>query len=224
MTVENGRSSTESSAWRIVAVELDDSLPHRSSDLPHLYVGLTKLMAEQRLADLQNGAGPKDLVGKYVRLRQDLVEASDDFEHPRTAKAILRREKRRLAKLGFAINGIATVWHTYVVDLDPAGMTDVGEGYVYVGQTSHTPEERFAIHKGPKPAAPAKDLRSKVVHKRGIGLNYELMKQLTPSSPVYTQQDALALEKKWAKKLHNMGYRVQAGDATPGRETPSKSQ
>jgi hypothetical protein len=50
------------------------------------------------------------------------------------------------------------------------------------------------------------------------------MKQLTPSSPVYTQQDALALEKKWAKKLHNMGYRVEAGDATPGRENPSKPQ
>jgi hypothetical protein len=36
---------------------------------------------------------------------------------------------------------------------------------------------------------------------------------------VYTLQDALSLEKKWAKKLHNMGYRVEAGDATPGRNS-----
>jgi hypothetical protein len=63
-----------------------------------------------------------------------------------------------------------------------------------------------------------------VVHKKGVGLNYELMKQLTPSSPVFTKQDALALEKKWAKKLHNMGYRVEAGDATPGRENAPKPQ
>ena len=124
-----------------------------------------------------------------------------------------------MARLGYAINGIATVWHTYIVDLDSTGMTDVGKGYVYVGQTSHSPEERYAIHKGPKPTAPAKDLRSKVVHKRGIGLNYELMKQLTPKSPVYTHSDALRLEKTWAKKLHNMGFRVEAGDATPGRES-----
>ena len=91
-----------------------------------------------------------------------------------------------------------------------------GRGDVCVGQTSHSREERYAIHKGPIPGAPAKDLRSKVVHKRGVGLNYELMKQLTSKSPVYTQPDALRLEKTWAKKLHVMGCRVEAGDATPG--------
>jgi hypothetical protein len=50
------------------------------------------------------------------------------------------------------------------------------------------------------------------------------MTKLSPSSPVYSQQDALALEKKWAKKLYNMGYRVEAGDATPGREASSEPQ
>ncbi len=44
------------------------------------------------------------------------------------------------------------------------------------------------------------------------------MKQLTPASPVFTQVDALRLEKSWAKKLHKMGYRVEAGDATPDRD------
>lgn len=211
-------ANSEASKWRIIAIELDESLPRRSLHTPHLYVGLTKVAAEQRLMDLQNGAGPRDLVGRYLRLRQDLVNEVDDFENARLAKATLRREKNRLAQLGHAINGIATVWHTYVVDLNPTGMTDVGKGYVYVGQTSHTPEERYAIHKREKPEPPAHDLRSKVVNKRGLGLNYELMNQLTPKSPVYTQSDALRLEKTWAKKLHNMGYRVEAGDATPGRE------
>lgn len=209
----------EDSRWQIVVVELDNSLPRRTPGLPHLYVGLTKVIVEQRLKDLQNGAGPKDLTGSFRRLRQDLLKEVDDFESSRAAKAGLRREKNRLARLGHAINGIATVWHTYVVDLDPIGMTDVGRGFVYVGQTSHTPEERYAIHKGEKPVPPARDLRSRVVNRRGVGLNYELMSQLTPSSPVYTQTDALRLEKTWAKKLHKMGYRVEAGDATPDRES-----
>lgn len=211
-------ANSDASKWRIVAVELDAALPRRAICMPHLYVGLTKVTADQRLKDLQNGAGPKDLAGCFQRLRQELLSELQDFESARTAKASLRREKNRLARLGHAINGIATVWHTYVVDLDPTGMTDVGQGYVYVGQTSHTPEERYAIHKGDKPEPPARDLRSKVVNRRGVGLNYELMSQLTPSSPVYTHSDALRLEKTWAKKLHNMGYRVEAGDATPGRK------
>lgn len=217
-------ANSEASKWRIVAVELDAALPRRSVGLPHLYVGLTKVTAEQRLKDLQNGAGPKELAGSFQRLRQDLLNELQGLESARTAKASLRREKNRLARLGHAINGIATVWHTYVVDLDPTGMTDVGQGYVYVGQTKHTPEERYAIHTGDKPEPPARDLRSKVVHRRGVGLNYELMSQLTPSSPVYTQSDALRLEKAWAKKLHKMGYRVEAGDANPGHETPPKAQ
>ena len=214
----------EGSSWRIIAIELDHALPRRTPGLPHLYVGLTKVPIEERLVDLKSGAGPEELAGLYSHLRQDLLERTEDFDNAQTAKAALKREKNRLARLGYALNGISTVWHTYVVDLDPTGMTDVGKGYVYVGQTSHTPEERFAIHKGPKPKAPAKDLRSKVVAKRGLCLNYELMTKLSPSSPVYTQQDALALEKKWAKKLHNMGYRVEAGDATPGREVSTQPQ
>jgi hypothetical protein len=203
---------------RVVVVELDQSMSRRNPTLPHLYVGLTKSDIEERFRDLQRGAGPPELAGKYLRLRMDLVEVKEDLNHQRTAKAILRREKLRLTKLGYAINGISTVWTTYVIDLDPTGIHETGEGYVYVGQTSHTPEERLAIHKGPKPEPPARDLRSKIVNKRGLGLNYELMARLTPSPPVFTQHDALSLEKKWARKLHQMGYRVEAGDATPGRE------
>ena len=209
---------------RIIAIELTSDMPRRKASLPHLYVGLTSVSVEERFINLQKGAGPKGLLGKHLKIRQDLLGTSEVFENPRTAKANLRHEKNRLTKLGYAINGIATAWHSYVVDLDPVGMTDVGKGYVYVGQTSHTPEERYSIHKGPKPAAPATDLRSKVVHKRGIGLNYELMKKLTPESPVFTQADALRLEKTWAKKLHGMGYRVEAGEATPGRKASKKVQ
>ena len=100
------------------------------------------------------------------------------------------------------------------MDLDSSGTTDVGKGYVCVGQSSHTPEERFAIHKAPKPRVPAKDLRSKVVGRRGLCLDYELMTKLSPSSPVYTQMDALTLE-KLGKKPQKLGYHLESGGSTP---------
>ena len=208
----------------IVIVELDLSMRRRNPKLPHLYVANTVDTPERRFQQLQNGKGPEFARGKHLELRQDLNPYDGPAEDEVDAANRLKRLVRALTVEGYAINGISTIWYTYVVDLDPTGMTDVGKGYVYVGQTSHTPEARYAIHKALKPEPPAKDLRSKVVAKRGLGLNYELMTKLSPSSPVYTQQDALALEKKWAKKLHNMGYRVEAGDATPGREASSKPQ
>jgi hypothetical protein len=43
------------------------------------------------------------------------------------------------------------------------------------------------------------------------------MSMLTPKGPVFAQFDAKSLERTWAKKLHKLGYRVEAGDATPDR-------
>jgi hypothetical protein len=211
------KKKTTNSSWSLIAVQLDDSLPRRDPNQSHLYVSVCRGTPEERFLELQQGAGPENLVGTYHSLCQDLLQTERQFVLKRSALKACRKEKDRLARLGHAINGISTVWHTYVVDLDSTGITDVGKGYVYVGQTSHTPEERYAIHKSTKPKPPARDLRSKVVHKRGLGLNYKLMNQLVPRPPVYTKQDALALEKRWADKLHSMGYRVEAGEQTPGR-------
>ena len=93
------------SKWRIVAVELNRDMPRRKDDLPHLYVGPTKVAVEERLADLLSGAGPTNLIGAYLHLRQDLLEKIEDFDNAKTAKAALRREKERLVSLGYALNG-----------------------------------------------------------------------------------------------------------------------
>jgi hypothetical protein len=201
--------------WRLIAVELDSSLPRRAADKAHLYVSVCQSTPEERLIELQNGEGPETLVGTYRSLCQELLKRDNTYVLRRSAIAACRKEKKRLARRGHAINGSNTQWTTYVIDLDKNGVTGTDVGFVYVGQTSHTAEERFEIHKSEKPAEPARDLRSGVVHRRGLGLNYELMASLTPRPPVYTQEDALALEKIWAQKLEDMGYRVEAGDATP---------
>lgn len=64
----------DKTTWRIIAVELDHWMPRRKSTMPHLYVGLTKSSHEQRLADMEDGAGPKDLVRSYLHLRRDVFE------------------------------------------------------------------------------------------------------------------------------------------------------
>ncbi len=206
----------------IIIVELDPSMPQRIPQKPHLYIGLTVEWPEKRFNRVMSGKISPIYAEHYKCLRPDLSVFSEVGLPPEDAKRILAQEKLRLTREGFAINGDSSVWHTYVVDLDPTGEPDVGQGFVYVGQTSLTPEARFAVHKGGKPKAPAVDLRAGVVAEKGLQLNYELMTQLTPLSPVFTLKDALVLEKTWALKLHELGYRVEAGPATPGRDSKMK--
>jgi len=204
--------------WRLIAVELDAALPRRIADKAHLYVSVCHTSPEERLIELQNGEGPETLLGTYGSLCQELLKRDRTYILRRSAISACRKEKKRLARCGHAINGSNTQWTTYVIDLDKTGVTGTEAGYVYVGQTSHSAEERFEIHKGEKPPEPARDLRSRVVKRRGLNLNYDLMASLTPRPPVYTKDDALALEKVWAQKLEDIGYRVEAGDATPDKK------
>jgi hypothetical protein len=201
--------------YRILAVELSDIIERRDSSKPNLYVGLSKVVPETRFEELLSGEGPENLRDHFKQLRMDLIEDVVEYSYMKQAKKALQREKRRLARQGHWLNGQHTVWHGYVIDLDTEGITNFGKGFVYVGQTSLTPEERFEIHKAPKPAPPARDLASKIVRRRGLRLNYELMGAMYPKSPVYTAADAKSLERSWAMKLKRMGYRVEAGDATP---------
>jgi len=203
---------------RIIAVELADIIERRDLSRPNLYVGISRVAPETRFEELLSGEGPENLRGHFKQLRMDLIEDVSEYSYMKQAKKALQREKRRLARQGHWLDGQHTVWHGYVVDLDTEGVTDFGKGFVYVGQTSLTPEERFAIHKAPKPAPPARDLASKIVRRRGIRLNYELMNVMYPKSPVYTAADAKSMERSWALKLKKMNYRVEAGDATPRDE------
>lgn len=203
----------------ILVAELDETLPRRDPQKPHLYIAVSVERPEKRFAHLVAGRGPAALKGRYVNLRPDLNPDHGEGLAPDAADEALRALKTLLARKGHAINGSATKWSGYVIDLaPPQGMTEIGKGYVYVGQTQLTPEARFAVHKGPKPAPPQRDVRSKIVARRGVALNWALMRSLEPTGPVFTPQDALELERAWAAELFRRGYRVEAGDATPGRK------
>ena len=208
-------------AWRLIAVELVD-LPCRVDGIPHLYIGKTTKSIEERFSDFMEDKGPETFAGKWLKLRQDVLEFRGEIFDKKQIEKILRSEKERLARKGHAINGSFTVWHTYVVDLDPTDIPEPGKGYIYVGQTSHTPEERYKIHKAPKPEPPAIDLGVTVVRKRGSGLNYVLAAELLPQPPFFLLEDALAAERIWAKALYKRGFKVDAGHVTPGRDNKKR--
>jgi hypothetical protein len=70
---------------------------------------------------------------------------------------------------------------------------------VYVGQTAHTPEHRFAQHKAGGKLAAGRP------HRFGVRLRYDLMKGIGPFS---TRQDAERAEKAVAAALEKRGHRV----------------
>ena len=70
---------------------------------------------------------------------------------------------------------------------------------VYVGQTAHTPEYRFAQHRAGGKLAAGKP------HKFGVRLRYDLMKGIGPFS---TRKQAEAAERAVAEALQRRGHRV----------------
>jgi hypothetical protein len=70
---------------------------------------------------------------------------------------------------------------------------------LYVGQTAHTPEHRFAQHKAGGKLAAGRP------HKFGVRLRYDLMAGIGPFS---TREAAEAAEKALAAALVRRGHRV----------------
>ena len=68
-----------------------------------------------------------------------------------------------------------------------------------MGQTAHTPEERFAQHKAGGMLAAGKP------HRYGTRLRYDLMKGV---GPFKSRADAEAAEKAVAEALKRRGHRV----------------
>jgi hypothetical protein len=70
---------------------------------------------------------------------------------------------------------------------------------VYVGQTAHAPEHRFAQHKAGGKLAAAKP------HRYGVKLRYDLMKGI---GTFPSRADAEAAERAVAEALTKRGHRV----------------
>lgn len=188
----------------ILVVELDDVVPRRVPDKPNLYVAVTVQEPGRRFEALEKGKGPAWLRGHLVRLREDLTSGPfvlhDEAAAERNAAVACLKEE------GFTVNRNSGVWTVYVVELDPKGAKNPGRGFVYVGQTSKTPEARFLEHvKGKRNKRGP--LFSPVVRKWGVRLRMDL----APDTRYFDRASAEAAEKRWCEKLKSEGYRAVGG-------------
>jgi hypothetical protein len=94
----------------------------------------------------------------------------------------------------------APTYRIYVIELSRACVPEpCALAPVYVGQTAHTPEHRFAQHKTGGRLAAGK------AHRYGVRLRYDLMKAIAPCS---TRKEAEAAEQAVARALERRGHRV----------------
>ena len=107
----------------------------------------------------------------------------------------MARRRRSPAK-----KSAARVYTVYVIQLsrdcvkEPCALAPL-----YVGQTAHTPEHRFAQHKAGGKLAAGKPCRY------GVKLRLDLMEKMGPLS---TRKEAEAAEKAMAEALERRGHRV----------------
>ena len=197
------RGAREPGHW-VIVVELDDVVPRRDPAKPNLYIAATVVEPGKRFEALRKGKGPSWLRGHTVALRSDL--GSGPFLLRDEIKPELRMAVRCLKSEGYTVNRDPAVWTVYVIELDPKGCRDPGKGFVYVGMTSKTPEERFEEHvegrrnkRGP--------LFSPVVRKFGRRLRMDL----APDTKFFDLDSAKAAEKRWCRKMKDEGYRAVGG-------------
>ena len=92
------------------------------------------------------------------------------------------------------------VYSVYIVELDRKSVrAPCAFAPLYVGQTAHRPEERFAQHKAGGKLAAGKP------HRFGVRLRYDLMKGI---GPFKSRQEAEAAETAVANALQKRGHRV----------------
>lgn len=190
--------------WLIV-IELDDVVDRRDSRKPNLYVAKTVTPPEERFATIQR-TKKKHWYSEHVkRLRTDLG-SSRTYRSSEEAKQALTKLTAKLTSEGYTVNRNTKVWTVYVIELDKTAISNPGKGYVYVGETSRTPEERFEQHRdgarnkrGP--------LYAGVVRRHGVRLRPDL----APRKKYFDQASAKRGEKEHFELLKSRGFNVKGG-------------
>ena len=199
-------ASSDEANYRVVVLELTNVVSRIRTDRPNIYVGLTTRTPQQLADGLNNGKY------KPAWARNNVVGLLDKLAPQGTltyteAKQLRDDLERQLRTKGYTVNRNTTAYRTYVINLDNPNLNDPGKGYVYVGQTSKTPEQRLQEHLTGARSAKGHNLASHKVSKYGTQLNYELMTQR-----IYlTQKQALKAERRLAERLRQQGCTVDGG-------------
>lgn len=196
--------STSQDYWLIV-IELDDVVPRRDPKKPNLYVTKTVTPPEKRFATIQRSKKKHWYTEHVIRLRADITN-SRSYKSSEDAKQALTKLTRKLTSEGYTVNRNTQVWTVYVIELDKTAVTNPGKGYVYVGETSRTPEERFRQHMDGARNKHGR-LFAGVVKQHGVRLRPDL----APRKKYFDQASAKRGEKEHCELLKSKGFNVKGG-------------
>ena len=196
--------STQQEYWLIV-IELDDVVPRRDPRKPNLYTAKTVTPPEERFTTIQRSKKKHWYTEHVKRLRTDLA-SSRTYKSHEDAKQALAKLTRKLTSEGFTVNRNTQVWTVYVIELDKIAISNPGKGYVYVGETSRTPEERFKQHLEGARNKHGR-LYAGVVKQYGV----KLRPDLAPRKKYFDKASAKRGEKEHFELLKSKGYIVKGG-------------
>ena len=191
--------------YGILVAELEDVVPRRVSSLPNLYVGITTMELSRRFEVLNKGEGSDWLKNNLKNLRYDLSIAPEITDRD-VVKTLKKELTNSLKSIGYTVNRNTDLWTVYVIELDRNAIKDPGQGYVYVGETKKTPEERFLEHLNRAKNGKTK-LYASVVANHGQCLRMDL----APEIQYLDSPSSKQAEKEWAIHLRTLGFKVKGG-------------
>jgi hypothetical protein len=198
-------STQEIPHYGILVAELQDVVPRRNPSLPNLYVGITTMNLLERFEHLEKGKGSPWLKNNLTSLREDL-SIEPGMERHDEARKLKKQLVDSLKSEGYTVNRNTDIWTVYVVELHSTAIKNPGEGYVYVGETRKTPEERFCEHMSRARNGKIK-LFSSVVAEHGKQLRMDL----APGVQCFDELSSKKAEAEWAGYLRFLGYTVEGG-------------
>ncbi len=199
------KNDTTSQKYWLIVIELDDLVPRRDPSKPNLYVAKTATPPEKRFEIIQKGKKSHWYTDHAIQLRTDL-SPSKTYKSKEDAKIACSKLVKKLSSEGFTVNRDTRAWSVYVIELDNAAVPNPGEGYVYVGETSRTPEERFKQHREGARNKHGR-LYANVVKKHGV----KLRPDLAPHEKYFDQASAKRGEKEHFELLKSKGFNVKGG-------------
>jgi hypothetical protein len=198
--------------YRIWLGEVEDPsfARYHDPDRPQLLLGSARDDPLQRMEKLADGSldHSKFAQAYGIEPRMDLLEplaeigALESYRKKDDASEVRAQVRDHLLGSGYVVASARgnEVYTIYIINLvDESGSGPAPGKWVYVGETSKTPEDRFDEHK-----SGTRD--NKDAREHGRDLNYDLMKDIPQ---VRFRQDSEWLEAHTGEELRDRGYVVE---------------
>ena len=212
-----------SDRWLCVFETDDSGVPRLISDKPRVWVEQKTVQPGVNL-DAWFQRIKQSKRPEFVRVCYDLMPArqqSKPYRYPRDKeliKAALKSLRKKLLCKGYTVNNSMSVYSLYVIELNDSHIADRPDGYrgyVYVGQTGLSVEERAKQHElGPEYPWKKKPKHSTICHSHFRKLNLGLLPQRFQTK-LLCRSAALRAEYNLRLHFESKGYKVEGGNLIP---------